>query len=145
MIKICVQPEDFDPGAELVHLELSKGGAVSSFTGLVRADDGVEAMTLEHYPGMTESALQDLAESATKRWPLNAVTIIHRVGRLHLGDRIVFVGTSSGHRAAALEATSYLIDRLKTDAPFWKKEHMGQVDHWVEAKSTDDAAAARWQ
>lgn len=145
MIVVRVQPEDFDPGAELALLEQSGGGAVASFTGLVRADDGIEAMTLEHYPGMTERALEALAQAAAARWPLTGVTVIHRVGRLVTGDRIVFVGAASAHRAAALEATSFLIDRLKTDAPFWKKEHKGAGDRWVAAKSSDDEAAERWQ
>jgi len=144
MISVRVQPEDFDVGAELAALEGKGGGAVASFTGIVRADDGVEAMTLEHYPGMTEKALTTLAEQATARWPLCGVTVLHRVGTLRAGDRIVFVGTSSDHRAAALEACTFLIDRLKTDAPFWKKEHRREGDSWVEARATDDAAARSW-
>ena len=144
MICVRVQPEDFDGGAELAALEGKGGGAVASFTGIVRADDGVEAMTLEHYPGMTEKALTMLAEQATARWPLCGVTVLHRVGTLRAGDRIVFVGTASDHRAAALEACAFLIDRLKTDAPFWKKEHRRDGDSWVEARATDDAAARSW-
>ncbi len=144
MICVRVQPEDFDGGAELAALEGKGGGAVASFTGNVRADDGVEAMTLEHYPGMTEKALTMLAEQATARWPLCGVTVLHRVGTLRAGDRIVFVGTASDHRAAALEACAFLIDRLKTDAPFWKKEHRRDGDSWVEARATDDAAARSW-
>ena len=144
MICVRVQPEDFDGGAELAALEGKGGGAVASFTGIVRADDGVEAMTLEHYPGMTEKALTMLAEQATARWPLCGVTVLHRVGTLRAGDRIVFVGTASDHRAAALEACAFLIDRLKTDAPFWKKEHRQEGDSWVEARATDDAAARSW-
>ena len=144
MICVRVQPEDFDGGAELAALEGRGGGAVASFTGIVRADDGVEAMTLEHYPGMTEKALTALAEQATARWPLCGVTVLHRVGTLRAGDRIVFVGTASDHRAAALEACAFLIDRLKTDAPFWKKEHRREGDSWVEARATDDAAARSW-
>jgi len=144
MISVRVQPEDFDVGAELAALESKGGGAVASFTGIVRADDGVEAMTLEHYPGMTEKALTMLAKQATARWPLCGVTVLHRVGTLRAGDRIVFVGTASDHRAAALEACTFLIDRLKTDAPFWKKEHRREGDSWVEARATDDAAARSW-
>lgn len=144
MISVRVQPEDFDVGAELAVLEGKGGGAVASFTGIVRADDGVDAMTLEHYPGMTEKALTMLAEQATARWPLCGVTVLHRVGTLRAGDRIVFVGTASDHRAAALEACAFLIDRLKTDAPFWKKEHRREGDSWVEARATDDAAARSW-
>jgi len=144
MICVRVQPEDFDVGAELAALESKGGGAVASFTGIVRADDGVDAMTLEHYPGMTEKALTMLAEQATARWPLCGVTVLHRVGTLRAGDRIVFVGTASDHRAAALEACTFLIDRLKTDAPFWKKEHRREGDSWVEARATDDVAARSW-
>lgn len=144
MIKVGVQTEDVDVGAELEALERTGGGAVASFTGLVRKDDGVEAMSLEHYPGMTEKALTGLAEQAHGRWPLCGVTLIHRVGTLRAGDRIVFVGTSSAHRAAALEACAFLIDRLKTDAPFWKKEHRAAGASWVEARHSDDSAALRW-
>lgn len=144
MIRVAVQSESFDPGVEMARLEGLQAGAVASFTGLVRNDDGVMAMTLEHYPGMTERALTDLAEAATARWSLQAVTLIHRVGTLETGDRIVFVATASAHRAAALEACAFLIDRLKTDAPFWKKEHGGAGDRWVEARSSDNEAAARW-
>ena len=144
MISVRVQPEDFDGGAELAALEGKGGGAVASFTGIVRADDGVEAMTLEHYPGMTEKALTALADHAMGRWPLCGVTVIHRVGTLRAGDRIVCVGTASNHRAAALEACTFLIDRLKTDAPFWKKEHRRSGASWVEARSADDAAARSW-
>lgn len=145
MRRISVQSEDFDPGAELDRLQGADAGAVASFTGIVRGDDGVEALTLEHYPGMTERALADLVEAAMTRWPLSAVTIIHRIGTLPKGARIVFVGTASAHRAAALEACAFLIDRLKTDAPFWKKEHGRAGDRWVETRATDAAAADRWR
>lgn len=144
MITVRVQPVDFDTGAELALLEKLGAGAVASFTGLVRSDGDVDAMTLENYPGMTEKALTALAEAAAARWPLAAVTVIHRIGRLSVGDRIVFVGTASAHRAAALEACTFLIDRLKTEAPFWKKEHRRNGDQWVDAKQADDTAAARW-
>jgi molybdopterin synthase catalytic subunit len=142
---IRVHQEDFDPSAELAVLEATGAGAVASFTGLVRTDDGVTALTLDHYPGMTERALEKLADEARARWPLTAITLIHRVGRLESGARIVFVGTASAHRAAALEACAFLIDRLKTDAPFWKREHLADEDRWVEAKGTDDAAAEKWR
>lgn len=145
MITVRVQTEDFDAGAELALLEKGGAGAVASFTGLVRADDGIEAMSLEHYPGMTEAALLALADNAMTRWPLSAVTVIHRVGRLTAGARIVFVGAASLHRAAALEACGFLIDRLKTDAPFWKQEHHAEGSRWVEAKADDDTAADRWR
>lgn len=145
MRRICVQTEDFDSGAELARLETLGGGAVASFTGLVRGDDGLTALTLEHYPGMTEAALNALADQAEARWPLAGLVLIHRVGRMAVGERIVLVATASPHRAAALEACSFLIDRLKTDAPFWKKEERGSGEsHWVEARASDDHAAARW-
>jgi molybdopterin synthase catalytic subunit len=144
MRDIRVQTTDFDSGAELALLEATGAGAVASFTGQVRRDDGVDALTLDHYPAMTQRALERLAEEAEARWPLSAVTLIHRVGRLEAGARIVFVGTASDHRAAALEACAFLIDRLKTDAPFWKREHLSGEDRWVEAKAGDDARAETW-
>ncbi|WP_375392840.1 molybdenum cofactor biosynthesis protein MoaE [uncultured Sphingomonas sp.] len=144
MIRILVDLAPIDAGAELVRAEAAGAGAVATFTGLVRSDDGVEQLELEHYPGATEAALAALAEAATARWTLGAVTIVHRVGPMRPGDRIVFVAAAAPHRAAALEACAYLIDRLKTDAPFWKKETRGAQARWVEARTTDDAAAARW-
>ena len=147
MITVRVHPEDFDVGGELARLEALGGGAVASFTGIVRGGDDFISMTLDHYPAMTHAALEALAAKATARWPLHGVTIIHRVGELMRGERIVLVATASDHRAAALEACSFLIDRLKTDAPFWKKEHRtdGSADEWVSAKETDGAAKARWK
>ena len=145
MRRVCVQTEDFDSGAELARLETLGGGAVASFTGLVRGDDGLTALTLEHYPGMTQTALTALAGEAEARWPLAGLVLIHRVGRMAVGERIVLVATASPHRAAALEACSFLIDRLKTDAPFWKKEERGSGEtRWVEARASDEDAAARW-
>jgi molybdopterin synthase catalytic subunit len=145
MTYVSIQHEVFDVGAELARLEAFGSGAVASFTGLVRGDGGLSALTLEHYPGMTEAALQRLAEAAKSRWTLDGVTIIHRIGAMTPGERIVFVGTASPHRAAALEACSFLIDRLKTEAPFWKQERFadGRV-LWVEPRASDDDAAARW-
>ena len=143
MIRVLVSPVSIDVAAELAALEVS--GAVATFIGLVRADDGVAVLELEHYPGATEAALERLADEATARWSLAAATIVHRVGPMHPGERIVFVGTASAHRAAALEACAFLIDRLKTDAPFWKRETVGGEARWVEARATDDTAAARWQ
>lgn len=124
---------------------IEQGGAVATFTGLVRADDGVTALELEHYPGATERALEALAQEATQRWALSAAAIVHRVGVMAPGERIVFVGTSAPHRAAALEACAYLIDRLKTDAPFWKRETVAGADRWVEPRHGDEDAAARWR
>ena len=145
MIRVCVQREGFDGGAELALLEALGSGAVASFTGLVRGDGGLSALTLEHYPGMTEAVLRALAETAKSRWALDGVTIIHRIGAMTPGERIVFVGTASPHRAAALKACGFLIDRLKTDAPFWKQERFADGRSlWVEPRESDDDAAARW-
>jgi molybdopterin synthase catalytic subunit len=144
MIDVRVQTEPFDTAAVLAALELEGVGAVASFTGLVRSDDGVTAIALEHYPAMTEASLRALAEDAHGRWQLSGCALIHRVGRMAVGEPIVFVATASPHRAAALEACAFLIDRLKTDAPFWKKEYRGEQTEWVEAKASDDARAAGW-
>jgi molybdopterin synthase catalytic subunit len=144
MIDVRVQTEAFDTAAVLAALELEGVGAVASFTGLVRGDDGVTAIELEHYPAMTGASLRALAEEAHGRWQLSGFALIHRVGRMTVGEPIVLVATASPHRAAALEACAFLIDRLKTDAPFWKKEYRGGQAEWVEAKASDDARAAEW-
>lgn len=146
---IRVQTEDFDPGAELAMLTEGRttvGGAVL-FVGLVRdfvGEDRVGAMTLEHYPGMTERMLEKIEAEAQARWPLDGTLIVHRHGRLEPGDRIVLVATASAHREAAFEANMFLVDWLKTKAPFWKQEHTDAGDKWVEARHSDDAAADRW-
>lgn len=145
MKRVLVQQADFDPGVELAALGALGSGGVASFIGHVRDDGGLVAMTLEHYPAMTAPTLEVLAQEATTRWALDGVTLIHRVGRLEPGDRIVLVATAARHRAAALEACAYLIDRLKTDAPFWKKEEFADGrTAWVEARHGDDEAAQRW-
>ena len=142
---IRVGPDDFDTGAELARLEALGGGAVASFIGIVRGGPEFHSMTLDHYPAMTKVALVALATHAKTRWPLSGVTIIHRVGELRGGDRIVFVGCASDHRAAALDACAYLIDSLKTKAPFWKKERRTNgVESWVDARESDNEATARW-
>jgi molybdopterin synthase catalytic subunit len=143
MIRILVTTDAIDIAAEQVSLE--QGGAVATFTGLVRADDGVATLELEHYPGATEAALLRLAEQAVARWSLSAATIVHRVGPMQPGERIVFTGAASVHRAAALEACAFLIDRLKIDAPFWKREVVAGEGRWVEARESDDHAADRWR
>lgn len=148
MITIKVQREDFDIGAELAALSDgdSSVGGVASFTGLVRDMGGAgSSMTLEHYPGMTEKQLTAIAEEAMTRWPLARCLIIHRYGKLLPGDRIVLVATASAHREAALQACAFLIDWLKTKAPFWKLEDDGQTQNWVAARESDDQAADRWQ
>lgn len=147
---VRVQQEDFDVGAEIAVLTAGRTdiGGVATFLGLVRdiaGGDRVSAMTLEHYPGMTEKMLADIEVEARERWPLDETLIIHRYGRLEPGDRIVLVVTASAHRKAALESCEFLIDWLKTKAPFWKLEETGQGEHWVEARESDDEAAARWE
>lgn len=149
-IVVRVEAGDFDPGAELQLLAERTGGAgaIGSFLGIVRNEAGgraITAMTLEHYPAMTERAVRAIAEEAVRRWQLLGVTVLHRVGRLTPGEHIVLVLAAAGHREPALAATSFLIDWLKTKAPFWKKEHFtdGSVA-WVAAASADEVAAARW-
>jgi molybdopterin synthase catalytic subunit len=145
MIRIAVQTAPIALAEEMAAVEAEGAGAVATFTGLVRADDGVACLELEHYPGATEAALRMLAEDATARWSLSAATIVHRVGPMYPGDRIVFVAAAAAHRAPALDACAFLIDRLKTDAPFWKRETRGQAATWVEPRATDGAAADRWR
>lgn len=145
MWTVRVQVEDFDAGAKGERLQRvsPEVGAVVSFVGTVRGGE-VRAMTLEHYPGMTEKSLEALVEEARRRWSLVAATVIHRVGRLMPGERIVFVGVASRHRSEAFAACEFLIDRLKTEAPFWKKEETNDSTRWVEAKEGDEARARRW-
>jgi molybdopterin synthase catalytic subunit len=147
MSEIRIQREDFDPGAELAALNDGKGatGAVASFIGLVRGDDGLIAMTLDHYPGMCESEIAAHVAEAKSRWPILALRIVHRVGRLMPGERIVFVGVASSHRHAAFQAAEFLMDYLKTRAPFWKLEERPSGGNWVEARSQDDESIKRWR
>ena len=147
---IRIQAGPFDAAAELTPLSALGGGAVASFLGIARSDtnsDGaVTAIELEHYPAMTQAALVALADAAQARWPLLGCVIIHRVGVIAVNEAIVLVGTASLHRAAALESTAFLIDRLKTEAPFWKKEHRSSgTAIWVDAKESDDAVARKWR
>src|SRR6516225_6690437 len=146
---IRVQREDIDVGAALESLAAGDHhiAGVASFVGLVRnigGADRVSALTLEHYSGMTEKKLAEIETEAHRRWPLDAVLIIHRYGRLEPGDRIVLVATASAHREAALAACHFLIDWLKTEAPFWKSEETPSGERWVEARVEDDAARDRW-
>ena len=146
---IRVQREDFDIGAELDRLARGRTGigGIASFVGLVRDIAGGEqvgAMTLEHYPGMTERQLAEIEAEACRRWPLDAVLIVHRYGRLEPGERIVLVATASAHREAAFASCHFLVDWLKTKAPFWKLEETPEGARWVDAKASDDAAAQRW-
>ncbi len=144
MIRVSVQPAPIDLATEIAGAEAKGAGGIASFTGSVRADDGVTELVLEHYPGMTEAALIGMAEQAFTRWSLLAVTIVHRVGAMVPGDHIVFIATAAAHRREALDSCAYLIDRLKTDAPFWKRETRGEAASWVEPRATDTDAAERW-
>ena|SRR5579871_3434535 len=145
MRRVLVQAADFNATAEFSRLS---GGGIASFIGMVRGEsDGqpLAALRLEHYPGMTEKALETLADTAIARWDLTGCTIIHRIGRLTPGQHIVLVATSAPHRAAALAATAFLIDQLKTSAPFWKAEEFADgTAKWVAARASDDEAAATW-
>jgi len=151
-MSVSVQEADFDVGAETAALSAGRldVGAVATFVGLVRADklsgagSEVSAMTLEHYPGMTEKSLEAILAEAGVRWQLQGVRVIHRFGRLLPGDRIVFVGVASAHRGDAFAACEFIMDYLKTRAPFWKKEDTPDGGHWVDAREADDSAAARW-
>ena len=147
MARILVQEALFDMATESAALTAGRTdiGGVASFLGVCRGDDALAAMVLEHYPGMTERAIGRIAAEAEARWPLTGCTVIHRVGRILPGEPIVLVLTASAHRAAALESCAFLIDWLKTKAPFWKREEFADGDtRWVAAKNDDDAAAARW-
>jgi molybdopterin synthase catalytic subunit len=146
---VRVQPEPFDLEKEISALSAGRTdvGAVVTFTGLCRDEGGqLAALELEHYPGMAEGEIRRIAEEACGRWPLTGLTVIHRFGRLEPGAQIVAVVAASAHREAAFNAASFLMDFLKTRAPFWKKEHRldGTSGDWVEAKDTDDKAAGRW-
>jgi molybdopterin synthase catalytic subunit len=146
---VRVQTEDFDPGREIARLKANnpKIGAIASFIGLVREmneGERIQKMTLEHYPGMTEKALDAIVKEAQARWDLIDVMVIHRVGTLEPTDQIVLVVVASAHRGDAFAACEFLMDYLKTRAPFWKKEETPAGSHWVEARASDDAVAARW-
>ena len=145
MKRVLISDDPISTEAALAGLSDLGGGAVSSFTGISRDDGGVTAIELEHYPGMTESSLMRLIDEAFARWALLGAAIVHRIGRVAVGEPVVVVGAASRHRADALEATAFLIDRLKTDAPFWKKEHYADgTSVWVDAKSSDDDRSSRW-
>jgi molybdopterin synthase catalytic subunit len=147
MNTIRIQSGPFDVSAESEALTKSCAdvGALVTFVGLVRRDDGLISLSLEHYPEMTEREIARHVDEARSRWPLLGTTVIHRVGRLEPGDPIVFVGVASSHRNAAFAAADFLMDYLKTRAPLWKHEERASGNTWVEAKSSDDAAATRWQ
>lgn len=146
---IRIQEADFDIAQEIARLSAGRTdvGAVVSFTGICRGTEGsapIAALTLEHYPGMAEAEIKRHADEAIARWPLQGLTIIHRFGRIAPGENIVLVVTASSHRQAAFEAAEFLMDYLKTNAPFWKQEESARGTSWIEARDHDDAAAARW-
>ncbi len=146
---VRVQTEDFDVGAEIDALRAGnlKVGAIATFVGTVRDINegaGVGSMTLEHYPGMTERALEEICAQARSRWNVYDTLVVHRYGPLEPGDRIVLVVVTSAHRGEAFDACEFIIDYLKTQAPFWKKEATAQGERWVQAREADDHAAARW-
>lgn len=150
MEEVRIQEADFDPAIEYNSLRNSGSGtgAVATFTGLVRDSgdlQGVTGLYLEHYPGMTEQVIRDLIRQARERWDIRRVTVIHRVGTLRLSDQIVFVGVASAHRGDAFAACQFLMDVLKTSAPFWKKELTETGEHWVEQKDSDLAVGGRWE
>lgn len=152
---VRVQEADFDVGAELDRLTAGNRGigGLAVFVGLVREmhvreglhRDRIDALTLEHYPGMTERALEEIESEARRRWPLEATLIVHRYGRLEAGERIVLVAVGSAHREAAFEACEFLVDWLKTKAPFWKLEDTAAGEQWVGTHEGDSQAAARWE
>lgn len=145
MIHVEITDAPFDGAAALAPLATLGGGAVASFTGIARDDGGVTAIELEHYPAMTKASLGALVNEAVARWSLLGCVLIHRVGVVTVGEAIVLVGTAASHRAEALDGCAYLIDRLKTDAPFWKKEHRRDGSAvWVDAKNSDEARADQW-
>jgi molybdopterin synthase catalytic subunit len=144
---VRIQAEDFDVAAEIARMTQGRAdiGAVVTFSGLCRDEAGrLAALELEHYPGMAEAEIGRHADEALSRWPLQGLTIIHRFGRIAPGENIVLVVTASSHRQAAFEAADFLMDYLKTNAPFWKREESEKGTSWVEARDHDDAAAARW-
>ena len=150
LVDVRIQAEDFDLSTELARLTESRKdiGGVASFVGLCRDEGGqLSALELEHYPGMAESAIRKIAEEAVARFSLSGIIAIHRFGKIAPGGNIVLVAAAAPHRKAAFEGAEFLMDFLKTDAPFWKKEHLvdGSSGKWVSAKDTDDAAKARWQ
>ncbi len=146
MRQVIVSERAPDSAEHLGHLSRLDGGAVASFTGIVRGDDGVAAITLEHYPAMTQNSLEAMVEEACGRWSLLGAIVEHRVGQIAKGEPIVFVGTAAAHRHAALDACAFLIDRLKTDAPFWKKESLVDGENrWVEERASDHSSSDRWK
>ena len=149
-IKIKIQNDDFDISKEMKNLQTNGTGAIVNFVGIVRGKDEktneeIYSMTLEHYPGMTESEIEDIVNNSTIRWEISAVTVIHRIGKLFSSDQIVFVGVASKHRQNAFDACNYIMDWLKTKAPFWKIEEGSKEKKWVEFNSSDSKATKKWE
>ena len=149
VIKVKIQNEDFDVSEETKFLQQNNTGAIVNFVGIVRGYDEknnriIHSMKLEHYPGMSEAALEEIAQKAKKKWPRDSITIVHRVGRLKPEEMIVFVGCASAHRHAAFDGCQYIMDYLKTDAPFWKAEETKDGRTWVSERENDKAARKRW-
>lgn len=145
MISATLQSEPINIGAIIADAQAEGAGAVATFSGIVRGDDGVTALELEHYPAMTEPVMQALAEEAAARWGLLSVRVVHRVGRMVPGETVVLIATVAPHRHEALEACAFLIDLLKSETPFWKREWRGAAGAWVEPRQSDDRALARWR
>ena len=149
-IKIKIQNDDFDISKEIKKLQTNETGAIVNFVGIVRGKDEktneeIYSMTLEHYPGMTELEIEGIVNNSTTRWEISAVTVIHRIGKLFSSDQIVFVGVASKHRQNAFDACNYIMDWLKTKAPFWKIEEGSKEKKWVEFHSSDSKATKKWE
>ena len=150
LIKVKIQNDDFDVSKEVRKLQTNETGAIVNFVGIVRGKDGntnedIFSMTLEHYPGMTELEIESIVTNSITRWEISAVTVIHRIGKLFSSDQIVFVGVASKHRQNAFDACNYIMDWLKTKAPFWKVEEGSKEKRWVEFNSSDANATKKWQ
>ena len=150
LIKVKIQNDDFDVSKEMKKLQTNETGAIVNFVGIVRGKDGktnedIFSMTLEHYPGMTELEIESIVTNSTTRWEISAVTVIHRIGKLFSSDQIVFVGVASKHRQNAFDACNYIMDWLKTKAPFWKIEEGSQEKKWVEFNLSDSKATKKWE
>lgn len=147
-IKISIQQELFDTQAETEHLTRQSGnvGALVSFSGICRADETLDALELEHYPGMAEAQIRKIVDEACSKWPIQGALVIHRVGKIPVGETIVLVAVTSAHRHAAFDGANFIMDFLKSRAPFWKKEHLaeGGEGSWVDAKESDEAVLSRW-
>ena len=149
-IKIKIQSDDFDISREMKKLQTNETGAIVNFVGIVRGknektNEEIYSMTLEHYPGMTELEIEGIVNNSTARWEISAVTVIHRIGKLFSSDQIVFVGVASKHRQNAFDACNYIMDWLKTKAPFWKIEEGSKEKKWVEFNSSDSKATKKWE